>query len=289
MHGAHGVMSFLGGGTRRRWSSISTSRRRTRGACGNLLPHSYARLWRRRDWPHRPRRLPIGVSTSTLPIATSSSAQHLSIFASTTTNPSPAIASTPTMQPSRLAGPGLPRRVPRRRSPTRAGARLLALVRGVRAVERVRGSGGGGVVLDRGELDSPLYVAQGYAGHIKKAAEGCMGDGYSSAGYSSTSTDAYAGTGGDAYAAGASGSRTPLSSALEDGSYTRARRTVREDHARRACVWKDAMARPGSGSATAGGSGYRGRSARRHTSDMQFIAYDSPLHVPVVGTGVGEK
>jgi hypothetical protein len=46
-----------------------------------------------------------------------------------------------------------------------------------------------------------------------------MGDGYSSAGYSSTSTDAYAGTGGDAYAAGASGGvdGPPLSSALEDG------------------------------------------------------------------------
>jgi hypothetical protein len=61
-------------------------------------------------------------------------------------------------------------------------------------------------VLDRGELDSLLYAAQGYAGHIQKAAEGYMGDGYSSAGYSSTGTDAYAGTGGDAYAAGASGS-----------------------------------------------------------------------------------
>jgi hypothetical protein len=44
-----------------------------------------------------------------------------------------------------------------------------------------------------------------------------MGDGYSNAGYSSTSTHAHAGTGGDAYATGASGG--------VDGPYTIVERT----------------------------------------------------------------
>ncbi|KAJ7862652.1 hypothetical protein B0H14DRAFT_3611647 [Mycena olivaceomarginata] len=134
--------------------------------------------------------------------------------------------------------------VPRRRSPPRAGARVLALVRGVRAVERVRGSGGcGGVVLDRGELDSPLYAAQGYAGH-KKSAEGYMGDG---TGYSSTSTDAYAGTGGDAYAAGASGSMNKPYAVVERsggwghtrGLGARLEKTTRADRVYGKTWWRD--------------------------------------------------
>ncbi|KAF8207354.1 hypothetical protein K438DRAFT_1814808 [Mycena galopus ATCC 62051] len=49
-------------------------------------------------------------------------------------------------------------------------------------------------------------------------------------------------------------------------AYTRARRTFREDHARKPYVQEDETARPGLGSATAGGSGCRRQSARRRSA-----------------------
>ncbi|KAF7328535.1 hypothetical protein MVEN_02541000 [Mycena venus] len=130
-------------------------------------------------------------STSTFPIASSSSSiAHLSTTHPTKATSSSSSKTTPSLKPKRLAGPGVP--PPSPEAPAARWGPLIGAARGVRAVERERGSGGwGGVMLDR---EVVLDAAAGFAGYGYGTTEGYFGDGfgerYARGGYTAAGTSA---------------------------------------------------------------------------------------------------
>jgi hypothetical protein len=126
---------------------------------------------------------------TSMPHASASFIPRSSASTSTTT-------ATPKPKPKRLAGPGVPPPSPEA-PPPEVRARwgpLIGVARGVRAVERVRGSGGwGGVMLER-EREGGYEFWEGYAGGVYQGyAREMEGYGYGYAG------DGQVGLGADAY------------------------------------------------------------------------------------------